>query len=133
MKKTLCSMKKTPKTLLPQKMEVIGALGCVPPSPMLSGKMGNVGLVSFKCKTGVNWTIKEINERGALLLWNPPNSPDLNCIEKCWDIANKRIAQKQIELSISRGEASMLLTTGDLLKCLQDCRLTSKCFEYLFL
>ena len=119
----MCNIKKTPKTLLPQKMEVIGTLDCVSPGPMLSGKIGNVGLVSFKCKTGVNLTIKEIllwikkicpilqpfpasrsvvifdnmsqhqkfqepiqkwiNEKRALLLWNPPNSPDLNCIEKC--------------------------------------------------
>ena len=63
MKKTLYSMKKTPKTLLPQKMEVIEALDCVSPGLMLFGKMGNVELVSFKCKTGANLTIKEI------LLW----------------------------------------------------------------
>ena len=29
---------------------------------------------------------KWINEKGAILLWNPPNSPDLNLIEKCWGV-----------------------------------------------
>ena len=53
-------MKKTPKTLLLQKIEVIETLDCVSFSSILFKKMDNVRLVFFKYKTEANLTIKEI-------------------------------------------------------------------------
>ena len=54
------SLKKLPQTLLPQKIEVIGTLGCVPPGPTFSGEIGNVGLLTAKYTTGCYLTMKDI-------------------------------------------------------------------------
>ena len=60
---TFFSLKKLSQSILPVKMEIIDALGCVFSGPTLFGEIGNVGLVLVKCSVGCNLTIKDI------LLW----------------------------------------------------------------
>ena len=46
-----------------------------------------VNLDNMPCHQKHESELQEIvNSRSAYLLWNPPNSPDLNPIEKFWDI-----------------------------------------------
>lgn len=42
-----------------------------------------------------------VRARGAFLLWNPPNSPDLNAIEKFWDVA--LCAANHLSLDLAAG------------------------------
>jgi len=58
-----------------------------------------------------NWSVhrsieaelrERLNERGALLLWNPPNSPDLNPIEKLFDIVLAHMSTRLQQLSLGQ-------------------------------
>ena len=40
-----------------------------------------------------------VNRRGAYVFWNPPNSPDLNPIEKLWDIGLAHSKRRMFELA----------------------------------
>ncbi len=37
---------------------------------------------------------------GAFVIWNPPQSPDLNLIEKFWDVALSRMSRLTLQLSL---------------------------------
>lgn len=44
-----------------------------------------------------------INARGAFVLWNPPSSPDLNPIEKLWDVVVAACKRRMFELAAAMG------------------------------
>ena len=54
-----------------------------------------------------------VNSHGALLLWNPPNSPDLNPIEKLWDVVLKKMLRCLTELSIGMRGLTRPFALGD--------------------
>jgi len=146
--------------VLPAKLYAIGAVSVTTPAPMLSGEMGDVGLIALRTQNTkisaedyAEWVInslaplmgcypaprsilmldnspehrsyeKEImaalNRKGAVLLWLPPKSPDLNVIEKLWDVALARTNRHAVELSVE-GRA---LNEADLLADLMAARMT---------
>ena len=42
-----------------------------------------------------------INAKGGVLLWNPQNSPDLNPIEKLWDVVLSKCVRFHQELALN--------------------------------
>jgi len=75
---------------------------------------------------------RAINARGAFVLWNSPNSPDLNPIEKLWDIVLAYCRQRMFELACGMHGSARKFGCGDLSICLRKARLTSKSYEYIF-
>ena len=53
-----------------------------------------------------------INRVGAVVIWNPPNSPDLNPIENMWNMLLSRICQLH-EAAIIRGAAGITIADVD--------------------
>jgi hypothetical protein len=71
-----------------------------------------------------------INRRSAYVLWNPPQSPDLNPIEKFWDVCLAKITGRMYELLAGLHGAPRKLGIGDLIVCLRNqARLSVSAFE----
>ena len=74
-----------------------------------------------------------LNAKGAFLLWNPPNSPDLNPIEKCWDVVLAWVNRRVTELACGvDGFPPRPFALPDLMKGLLDVRFTFKHYERCF-
>jgi transposase len=73
-----------------------------------------------------------INARGAVLIWNPPRSPDLNPIEKLWDITTISATRRIHELAAGVHGASRRFGWGDLIFCLQESRMSTQCYASCF-
>lgn len=71
-------------------------------------------------------------QRGALLVWNPPNSPDLNPIEKMWDVATSSVCRKHVALMSGLQGPPRALGLGDLVECLTQSRLSTKAYDDIF-
>jgi hypothetical protein len=70
-----------------------------------------------------------LNARGCFLLWNPPQSPDLNPIEKLWDIVLAHSKRYIIELAIGLHGPARRFAEGDLMVCLKHARLSLHAFH----
>jgi hypothetical protein len=75
---------------------------------------------------------KAINNRGAILLWNPPRSPDLNPIEKLWCVTTSSATRRIAELAAGVHGASRRFAWGDLIFCLQEARMSTHCYQTCF-
>ncbi len=70
-----------------------------------------------------------VNARGAYLLWNPPQSADLNPLEKGWDVSLSACRRRMMELAASMHGASRRFATADLVHCLKNMRLSLTVFH----
>lgn len=68
-------------------------------------------------------------QRGAFLVWNPPQSPDLNPIEKLWDVILAHVKRRIVELGAGMHGASRKFGVGDLMMCLIKARLSLRAFH----
>lgn len=161
---------------MPTYTGVIGALGVVPPAPLLEGGVGDLGLLCFAAKPGEGLSTLDIvhffehtlspllnpypgpnsvvildnapghralenfaqqritiavQRRGALLIWNPPHSPDLNPIEHLWNVTKGHIKHRLIDLHTGRLGVPRAFAVADLQLCLQAARLTRKAYQDL--
>ena len=66
-----------------------------------------------------------MNAKGGLLLWNPRNSPDLNPIEKVWDVVLAKCTRLHYELLLGLQGPVREFVVTDLLNCLSSARLES--------
>jgi hypothetical protein len=67
--------------------------------------------------------------RGAFVLWNPPQSPDLNPLEKFWDIVLAHAKRWMVGLAAGLHGASRKFAVGDLMMCLMKGRLSLRAFH----
>ncbi|KAH3763728.1 hypothetical protein Pelo_4418 [Pelomyxa schiedti] len=65
-----------------------------------------------------------INAAGAFIAWNPPQSPDLNLIEKFWDVVLHQVTQHHLELVSGMHGTPWSAMLEDLVYCLQKTRLS---------
>lgn len=76
--------------------------------------------------------IVSVQRRGALLIWNPPHSPDWNPIEHIWHVNNKLMNRMIIDLACGRnGNLPRPFTPADLPVCLRAARLSRKAIRVL--
>lgn len=74
-----------------------------------------------------------VQRRGALLIWNPPNSPDWNPIEHIWQVTKALMKWTIIELATGRnGNLSRPFMPADLPVCLLRARLSRLALVCLF-
>jgi len=77
---------------------------------------------------------KAINDRGAFVVWNPPRSPDLNPIEKLWDVVVAMASRRMVELlSGQHGGVARGLAQGDVVVCCKNARLSLHAFRTMIL
>lgn len=69
-----------------------------------------------------------VNARGAVLIFNPPQSPDLNPQEKFWDVLGAACVRRMFELA----EQGLRFGLGDLHELLRDCRMSLHCYAKIF-
>lgn len=72
------------------------------------------------------------DRHGALLVWNPPNSPDLNPIEKLWDVVKSSASRRHVELMAGLSGPPRAFTFGDLIECLSRSRLSVRAYDDIF-
>jgi len=73
------------------------------------------------------------NARGAFVLWNPPNSPHLNPIEKLWDVSVSGCTRRIAELAAGlRPGGARPFLLSDLYDVLTESRLSMKTYEDMF-
>lgn len=65
-----------------------------------------------------------LNAKGAMLLWNPPNSPDLNPIEKMWDLVISASVCMQTCLMLGQAGVPRQFTLADFQICVQQARMS---------
>ena len=70
-----------------------------------------------------------IHSRGAILLTNPPQSPDLNPIEKFWDVSSAACVRLLVDLLIGGHGEARKFTQADLMFALQTSRMTVKSYH----
>ena len=75
--------------------------------------------------------VQIINARGAYVLWNPPNSPDYNPIEKLWDISLSAISRRIHDLISGNLGRVRAFGQGDLAVCLRNSRMSLHAFYCL--
>lgn len=66
----------------------------------------------------------KLNQRGAILLWNPPNSPDLNPIEKLFNVILSKMSRRLLLLSLGHFGIICPFSFGDFVVCLHVARLS---------
>mmetsp|Transcript_12847 Transcript_12847/g.36330 ORF Transcript_12847/g.36330 Transcript_12847/m.36330 type:complete len:120 (+) Transcript_12847:220-579(+) len=111
---------------------------------MLNGKPGNVGIgTSLPNERSVvildNWSkhhklMPEIHRRvvakGAIVIYQPPYSPDLNIIEKMWDLLAQRMSKLAFSLAHGLHDGNPRpINFADLLQALADVRATERLYE----
>lgn len=69
--------------------------------------------------------------RGAILLWNPPNSADLNSIEHLWSVCVDHANNRLMALQASPNPRAFHI--GDLIGVLRDARETVAAYNNIFL
>ena len=70
---------------------------------------------------------------GAFLLWNPPWSPDLNPIEKFWDVLLALISRCSHDLNIgTHNGIPRAFTMADFFHELDVCRLSTDAYDCVF-
>jgi transposase len=67
-----------------------------------------------------------VNARGGIVVWNPPSSPDLNPIEKFWDVWVSRLNATQLNCISQR----IAMTMSHFDEALQRTRVTAKDYEF---
>lgn len=70
---------------------------------------------------------------GAFLIFNPTYSPDLNPIEKMFDIFLSRLNRRALELSLGLHGARRPLGEGDFTDCIEEVRATRNLYKCVFL
>lgn len=70
-----------------------------------------------------------VQRRGALLIWNPPHSPDLNPIEHLWNVAKAHMKRRVIGLCTGQLGVRRPFGVGDLMWCLQAARLSRDAYR----
>jgi transposase len=93
-----------------------------PRSILLLDNMPSHRTYEKRIRRAVNW-------RGGILLWNPPQSPDLNPIEKLWDVVLAWTSRRIAHLLTGATEPARVFCISDLLCGLQEARLGLKSYE----
>jgi len=162
---------------MPNYSGVIGALGVVPPGPMLDGGQGDLGLICYASRFGAALSTMDIvlffervlapqlgaypgprsvvildnapghralenfaqqrilaavQRRGAILIWNPPHSPDMNPIEHLWGVFKAHMKWRVIELATGRLGVPRPFAPADLDYCLRKSRLSRRAIDDIF-
>lgn len=79
-----------------------------------------------------NRIVASVQRRGALLIWNPPHSPDWNPIEHIWHVNNALMKRRIIDLATgANGNVPRPFAPADLPVCLQQARLSRKAIRAL--
>jgi hypothetical protein len=72
-----------------------------------------------------------VHGRGAILICNPPQSPDLNPIEKFWDVSLAACRRRIIDLLVGTEGAPRKFSLGDLILILQRTRMTDASYHFI--
>src|SRR5262249_21280046 len=73
-----------------------------------------------------------VQRRGALLIWNPPHSPDLNPIEHVWHVTKAHMKRRVLALYTGQLGLPRAFAFPDLQWCLQVARLSREVFRDVF-
>jgi hypothetical protein len=73
-----------------------------------------------------------INAKGGVVLFQPPNSPDLNPIEKAWDVIKAFVNREIVSLAAGSSGASRPFSLGDLVRGIQEVRLSLHTYSFCF-
>jgi transposase len=73
-----------------------------------------------------------VQRRGALLIWNPPHSPDLNPIEHLWWVSKVLMKHRLIKLYTGQLGVPRAFATPDLEHCLQTARLSREVYRDIY-
>lgn len=68
--------------------------------------------------------------RGIVCAWQPPQSPDMNIIEKFWDLMTTRAAKRHFELLAGQGGIARKLNFADLIDVIHNLRMSRKAYQH---